>query len=84
MKELMEKMSMQEEPEMEMEGSELESKMEVLKQLHQMMSDILGNDLDDMDEMEKVEIMAPDQEGLEEGLDMAQDFMKKKDDLDLM
>jgi hypothetical protein len=81
MKELMEQMSMQEEPEMDMQDSDLESKMEVLKQLHEMMSDILGGDLDEMDEMEKVEIMAPDQEGLEEGLSMAQDFMKKKDDL---
>lgn len=79
MKELMEKLSMQEEP--DMESSDLESKMEVLKQLHQMMSDILGNDLDGMGDMEKVEVMAPDQEGLEEGLETAQELMKKKDDL---
>lgn len=84
MKELMEQMAMQDEDMMDQpNGSDLESKMEVLKQLHQMMTDVLGDDLDsDPMEMEKVEIMAPDEEGLEEGLDVAQQMMKKKESPD--
>lgn len=91
MKDLMEQLSMNKDKESpDHESGELEAKMEVLKQLHQMASDLLGGDLDSMDEapeimeempedMEQVSVMAEDEEGLEEGLDVAKKLMKKKE-----
>ena len=78
MKELMDKMAMNDSDD-SMEHEDIEAKMEVLRELHQMMTDVLGQDLN-QPEMEKVEVMAEDEEGLEEGLDMAKDLMKKKDE----
>lgn len=81
MNEIMDKMGMMHnEPSEAPESGELEAKMEVLKQLHEMMSSILEGDLNDMGGMEKVEVMASDEEGLEQGLDKAQELMKKRDD----
>jgi len=80
MNEIMDKMGMMHnEPSEAPESGELEAKMEVLKQLHEMMSSILEGDLNDMGGMEKVEVMASDEEGLEQGLDKAQELMKKRD-----
>ena len=87
MKELMDQMAMQDDDSMEHESGELEAKMEVLKQLHQMASELLSGEMDQpMDDMEKVEVMASDEEGLEAGLEKAQELMRKREDLtdDLM
>lgn len=88
MEEMMKQMAMQGEADEMGEGSDLAAKMEVLKQLHQMASDLLAGDLDSdptdvpglpVDGMEKVEVMAPDEEGLEAGLEKARELVKKKD-----
>ena len=82
MKDFMDKMAMHEDEGMGHESGELEAKMEVLRQLHEMASELLAGEMDGpMPGMEKVEVMAPDEEGLEEGLEKAQELMKKKDDL---
>ena len=82
MKELMEQMGQKPE---QMQDSDVQAKLEVLKELHEMATKLLAGDLEESEEMpmdmEKVEVMAEDQEGLEEGLDMAQKVLKKKEDL---
>lgn len=68
------------------EDSSLEAKMEVLKELHDMMSQILEGDLDSMGQPEEeesmeVEVKAEDPEGLQKGLETAQKLMDKKNKL---
>jgi hypothetical protein len=53
----------------------MEAKMEALKELREMASKAMS---DDMDELQKVSVMAPDKEGLEEGLEKAREMLGKK------
>lgn len=86
MKELMEKMAMQgrgnEMDEMP-ENNDIQAKLEVLRELHEMATQLLGSDMESgegMDEMpeedmESVLVSAKNKEGLEEGLDVAQNVL---------
>lgn len=60
---------------------EKEAKLRLLEKLSQEMSDLMseqGMSEDDMPEdMQKVTVAAPDEEGLEEGLEMAGEMVKK-------
>ena len=88
MDEMMKKMAMQDQEMPDMpEDNDLQAKMEVLKELHDMASQLLGEGLDspeeeeevdeieDPESMEQVTVMAKDQEGLGEGLDAAQSVL---------
>lgn len=55
-----------------MSKMDIEAKMDVLKELHDMCSEKLKEKVKGgMDEMKQVTVAAPDAEGLEEGLEMA-------------
>lgn len=59
-------------PEGKMSEDEIQAKMDVIKELLDMAQQAMGNDVKGgMDEMHKVSVMAPDQQGLEAGLDVA-------------
>ena len=90
MDDMMKKMAMQDQEMPDMpEDNDLQAKMEVLKELHDMASQLLGEGLEspeeeemeegmeDPESMEKVSVMAKDKEGLEEGLDTAQSILGK-------
>jgi hypothetical protein len=75
MKELMEKMM-----DKKKEGKKADkkaAKMDVLKNLHEMASGMMG---DKLSEMKKVTVAAKDDEGLEKGLEKAKEMVKKKED----
>lgn len=55
------------------------AKMEALKELHGMASKAMS---DDMDELQKVSVMAKDKDGLSEGLEKAQELLRKKSEED--
>lgn len=63
----------------EMDPNYKQSKMQVLKDLHDEMSKMMAGDLHGL---KKVTVAAPDQEGLQEGLAKAQDLMGKGEHLD--
>lgn len=100
MRDLMEEM--QEKEDSPLDNNELQNKLEVLKELHEMATELLSDDMDsykeeeeegeeeeapDMEDMmemgdiEEISVVADDEEGLEEGLDAAQDLLKKKSKL---
>jgi hypothetical protein len=51
------------------------AKMSALKDLHSMVSKAMS---DDMENMQKVSVMAEDDEGLMEGLEKAEELLEKK------
>ena len=59
-----------------------DAKMQVLQELREMAMDMMGSRLKDKmpKEMHGVEVMAPDKEGLEEGLDMAKKILPHSGD----
>lgn len=60
-----------------MSEQEIQAKMDVLMELMDMAKQALGSKVKSgMDEMQKVSVMAPDKEGLEEGLDKAQEILE--------
>jgi hypothetical protein len=69
MKEMLERLSGQSEP----DDSHAEAKMQVLQELRNMAMDMMGEKVKGKmpREMHGVEVMAPDQEGLAKGLDLA-------------
>lgn len=66
-------------PKTEMSEEETQAKMEVIMELldqaKSMMADQVKGGMDEMFAPKSVEVMAPDQESLEEGLDVAQDMV---------
>lgn len=76
MDELKKMMAKKGQPE-KMDDSAIQAKLDVIKELLEMAHSAMGNKMKgDMDEMHKVSVMAPDQEGLEEGLDVAHDALE--------
>lgn len=57
------------------EDKSKEAKMKALKELHEMASAAMG---DDMESMKKVTVASDDDEGLEAGLEKAAEMLKKK------
>lgn len=58
-----------------MSASEAKAKMDVLHELLAMVEDSMGSNVKNgMSDMQKVSVMAPDQEGLSHGLDVAKDL----------
>ena len=74
MKDLMKKML---EKDSKKDDKSKEAKMSALKELHEMASKAME---DDMDSMKKVTVASKDDEGLEAGLEKAKEMLKKKDD----
>lgn len=62
------------------DGMEGDAKMKVLADLRSSMSDMMANKMKDgyskMGGLQKVSVMAPNKEGLEKGLDKAQDMVE--------
>lgn len=53
-----------------------QAKMEVIMELMEMARELMGSGVKSgLDEMQKVSVMAPDAEGLEEGLEVAEDLV---------
>lgn len=68
-----------------MSPEDMQAKMDVIKELLEMaQSAMAGKVKGGMDEMQKVSIMAPDQESLTEGLDAAKDIVGGDEDSDEM
>jgi len=55
-----------------------EGKMCALKELRDLAASMMGEDLDDLEEMKKVTVAAKDKEGLKAGLKKAQELVNKK------
>lgn len=74
MKEMLEKLAKGSEADSD---GHAEAKMQVLQELRKMAMDMMGEKVRDRfpHEMHGVEVMAPDKEGLEKGLDVAKDVM---------
>lgn len=73
----LEKMLMSKKDKGEMSKEDIQAKMDVLMELMQMAREAMGSKVKSgMDEMNKVSVMAPDKEGLEEGLDKAKELMQ--------
>lgn len=59
-----------------------QAKMEVIMELMEMARELMGSGVKSgLDEMQKVSVMAPDAEGLEEGLEVAEDLVSSEDAL---
>jgi len=57
-------------------SSKATGKMSALKNLHKMVSDMMGGDLAGM---KKVSVMAKDKKGLKKGLDKAEEMLEDED-----
>lgn len=65
----------------EMSKMDIEAKMEVLKELHDLCKAKLGEKVKSgLDGMKSVTVSAPDEESLEEGLEVAQELTPKMDE----
>lgn len=65
----------------EMDQTAIEAKLDVIKELMEMAhAAMAGKVKGGLDEMHKVTVAAPDAEGLEEGLEMAEDVVGEKED----
>lgn len=56
-----------------------DAKMKVLEELRAMAHEMMGSDLGKPEDMKQVSVAAPDEEGLEKGLDLASSLMDKKE-----
>ena len=78
----LEKMLMSKKDKSKMSEQEVQAKMDVLMELMEMAKEALGSKVKSgMDEMQKVSVSAPDKEGLEEGLEKAQELVEKSPDM---
>lgn len=76
MKDMMEKMMMSPEKKGQMDKNQIQAKMEVLKELLDLAHGEMGKKVKSgMDEMKKVSVIAPDDESLAEGLELAGDIV---------
>lgn len=67
----------------EMDQAAIEAKLDVIKELMQMaQATMAGKVKGGLDEMHKVTVMAPDQEGLAEGLDKAEDVVDEAPEME--
>lgn len=66
----------------DMQPEDRSAKTEMLMELIKMASKAAGEDIKKgMDGMKEVSVMAPDQEGLKEGLELAEDVVEEESDL---
>lgn len=71
----LEKLLMKKADKQELSKPAIQAKMDVLKELFELSQKLLGEKVKGgMDEMKKVTVMAPDKEGLKEGLDKAKEI----------
>lgn len=74
----LEKLLMKKKDNGKLSEDEAQAKMDVLMELLEMAQGAMGSKVKNgMDGLKKVSVMAPDKEGLEEGLEKAQDLMEK-------
>lgn len=85
MDEMMKKLMMKKKGSMgqEPDAESLEAKIKVLEELRDMMAQLMGEKMrSGYDDMKKVSIMAPSEEGLEEGLDTAKSMVSEMPELE--
>jgi len=78
----LEKMLMSKKDKGAMSEKSMQAKMEVLQELLQMAQEAMGSKVKGgMDEMQKVSVMAPDQEGLKKGLEIAEEIAENSEEM---
>lgn len=81
----LEKILMKKKESGKLSDEEAQAKMDVLQELMEMAHQAMGSKVKNgMDEMKKVSVMAPDKEGLEEGLEKAQELVEKPELSDML